>query len=216
MGAGSRALQKAATALGFGQKSGIEIGWEESVGLVGDEDWAAAGRGWAEPGTTPWIPEDMASASIGQSVVQITPLQLARAYSVFANGGWLVTPHLADQGLDWTDASRRTKVDMKPSTLAKNTRRSAQGGVGWHWVWPERPGIPPAGGKTGTAEDSTGVRPCLVCHLCPLSRRRNRDRGFCAEHAWGRVRACAADGQKSDGGMESQPWSNGGVGFVSA
>ena len=38
----------------------------------------------------------MASASIGQSVIQVTPLQLARAYAVFANGGYLITPHLVD------------------------------------------------------------------------------------------------------------------------
>ena len=117
---------------------------------------AAAGRGWADPGTTPWIPEDMASASIGQSVVQITPLQLARAYSVFANGGWLVTPHLADQGLDWTDPARRTKVDIKPSTLNKireGLRKVVSDGTGYGL---NGPGIPAAGGKTGTAEDSTG------------------------------------------------------------
>ena len=101
VGVGSRALKQAANQLGFQQKTGIEIDWEESVGLVGDEDWAEKGRGWADPGSTPWIPEDMASASIGQSVVQITPLQLARAYAVFANGGWLVTPHLAKGEIDW-------------------------------------------------------------------------------------------------------------------
>ena len=156
VGAGSRALQKAATALGFGQKSGIEIGWEESVGLVGDEDWAAAGRGWAEPGTVPWIPEDMASASIGQSVVQITPLQLARAYAVFANGGWLVTPHLAQGTTDWLDADHRRKVAMKPSTLATiraGLRKVVSAGTGFGLNGPD---IPPAAGKTGTAEDSTG------------------------------------------------------------
>ena len=156
VGSGSRALKKAATALGFAGKSGIEIGWEESVGLVGDEDWAAAGRGWSKPGTTPWIPEDMASASIGQSVVQITPLQLARAYSVFANGGWLVTPHLADQGLDWTAPERRSRVAIKPSTLNKireGLRKVVSDGTGYGL---NGPGIPPAGGKTGTAEDSTG------------------------------------------------------------
>ncbi len=156
VGSGSRALKKAATALGFAGKSGIEIGWEESVGLVGDEDWAAAGRGWSKPGTTPWIPEDMASASIGQSVVQITPLQLARAYSVFANGGWLVTPHLADQGLDWTAPARRSRVAIKPSTLNKireGLRKVVSDGTGYGL---NGPGIPPAGGKTGTAEDSTG------------------------------------------------------------
>jgi penicillin-binding protein 2 len=156
VGSGSLALKKAATQLGFGRKTGIEIGWEENVGLVGDEEWAKEGRGWAEPGSTPWIPEDMASASIGQSVVQITPLQLARAYCVFANGGWLVTPHLADQGLDWTAQSRRTKVQIKPSTLAKirqGLRKVVEDGTGYGL---NGEGIPPAAGKTGTAEDSTG------------------------------------------------------------
>ena len=156
VGSGSLALKKAATQLGFGRKTGIEIGWEENVGLVGDEEWAKEGRGWAEPGSTPWIPEDMASASIGQSVVQITPLQLARAYCVFANGGWLVTPHLADQGLDWTSPSRRTKVPIKPATLAKirqGLRKVVEDGTGYGL---NGEGIPPAAGKTGTAEDSTG------------------------------------------------------------
>ena len=156
VGSGSLALKKAATQLGFARKTGIEIGWEENVGLVGDEAWAKDGRGWAEPGSTPWIPEDMASASIGQSVVQITPLQLARAYCVFANGGWLVTPHLADQGLDWTSPSRRTKVPIKPATLAKireGLRKVVEDGTGYGL---NGEGIPPAAGKTGTAEDSTG------------------------------------------------------------
>jgi penicillin-binding protein 2 len=156
VGAGSKALKKAADQLGFQQKSGIEIGWEESVGLVGDEAWAAAGRGWAEPGTVPWIPEDMASASIGQSVVQITPLQLARAYAVFANGGWLVTPHLAQGTTDWLDADHRRKVAMNPSTLATiraGLRKVVSAGTGFGLNGPD---IPPAAGKTGTAEDSTG------------------------------------------------------------
>ena len=156
VGVGSRALKKAATQLGFGGKSGIEIGWEESVGLVGDERWAAKGRGWATPGSVPWIPEDMASASIGQSVVQITPLQLARAYAVFANGGWLVTPHLAQGSTNWMDGEHRRKVEMKPTTLKtirEGLRKVVSAGTGFNL---NGPGIPPAAGKTGTAEDSTG------------------------------------------------------------
>ena len=128
--------------MGFQQKTGIEIGWEESVGLVGDEDWAARGRGWTDPGTTPWIPEDMASASIGQSVVQITPLQLARAYAVFANGGWLVTPHLAAGDIDWMSPEHRTKVAMKPSTLQtirEGLRKVVEAGTG---AGLNGPGIP--------------------------------------------------------------------------
>ena len=156
VGVGSLALKKAADQLGFQQKTGIEIGWEESVGLVGDELWAAKGRGWASPGSVPWIPEDMASASIGQSVVQITPLQLARAYAVFANGGWLVTPHLAQGDINWRSARYRQKVDMQPSTLQtirEGLRKVVEAGTG---AALNGPGIPPAAGKTGTAEDSTG------------------------------------------------------------
>ena len=156
VGVGSRALKKAADQLGFQQKTGIEIGWEESVGLVGDELWAAKGRGWSSPGSVPWIPEDMASASIGQSVVQITPLQLARAYAVFANGGWLVTPHLAQGDINWRSARYRQKVDMQPSTLQtirEGLRKVVEAGTG---AALNGPGIPPAAGKTGTAEDSTG------------------------------------------------------------
>ena len=156
VGVGSLALKQAADQLGFQKKTGIEIGWEESVGLVGDEPWADRGRGWAEPGTVPWIPEDMASASIGQSVVQITPLQLARAYAVFANGGWLVTPHLAAGDIDWMGPEHRTKVPMKPSTLQtirEGLRKVVEAGTG---AGLNGPGIPAAAGKTGTAEDSTG------------------------------------------------------------
>ncbi|QEY32548.1 penicillin-binding protein 2 [Synechococcus sp. RSCCF101] len=156
VGVGSRALYDAATKLGFDARSGIEIGYEESTGLVGHEDWAAEGRGWAEPGTTPWIPEDMASASIGQSVVQVTPLQLARAYAVFANGGYLVTPHLATAGRDWTAPDVRRKVPMEPSTLdtiRRGLRKVVEGGTG---AGVNVPGLPPVAGKTGTAEDSTG------------------------------------------------------------
>ena len=156
VGVGSLALKQAADQLGFQKKTGIEIGWEESVGLVGDEPWADRGRGWAEPGTVPWIPEDMASASIGQSVVQITPLQLARAYAVFANGGWLVTPHLAAGDIDWMSPEHRTKVPMEPSTLQtirEGLRKVVEAGTG---AGLNGPGIPVAAGKTGTAEDSTG------------------------------------------------------------
>ena len=156
VGVGSRALKQAANQLGFQQKTGIEIDWEESVGLVGDEDWAEKGRGWADPGSTPWIPEDMASASIGQSVVQITPLQLARAYAVFANGGWLVTPHLAKGEIDWIAPKYRRAVLIKPSTLTtirKGLRKVVEDGTGYGL---NGPGIPPAAGKTGNAEDSTG------------------------------------------------------------
>ncbi len=155
VGVGSKALYQAAIKLGFDSLTGIEIAYEESKGLVGNEIWASRGRGWAKPGSTPWIPEDMASASIGQMVVQITPLQLARAYSVFANGGYLITPHLVDGEIDWTASNKTTKVKMKISTLdtlRRGLRKVVESGSAWTLNLPHLPKI---AGKTGTAEDSS-------------------------------------------------------------
>jgi cell division protein FtsI (penicillin-binding protein 3) len=42
-----------------------------------------------------WVPQDHASVSIGQSV-STTALQLAAAYTVFANDGWYVPPRLVE------------------------------------------------------------------------------------------------------------------------
>ncbi len=158
VGVGSKALYKAATQLGFDSFTGIEINYEESKGFVGNEEWATKGRGWGKPGETPWVPEDIASASIGQAIVQITPLQLARAYAVFANGGYLVTPHLAELDIDWTSSKFRKKVDLQASTLStlrKGLRRVVEAGTGSRLNL-DLPNLPPLAGKTGTAEDSTG------------------------------------------------------------
>ncbi len=158
VGVGAQALYEAATQLGFDAFTGIEINYEESKGIVGNLEWAAKGRGWGRPGQTPWIPEDIASASIGQAVVQITPLQLARAYAVFANGGYLVTPHLADLDIDWTSTKYRKKVDIKSSTLEtirQGLRKVVEAGTASSLTL-SSPNLPPTAGKTGTAEDSTG------------------------------------------------------------
>jgi len=158
VGVGSEALYAAAKALGFDALTGIEIGYEESKGIVGNKAWADQGRGWGKPGQTPWIPEDIASASIGQAVVQVTPLQLARAYAVFANGGYLVTPHLANLDIDWTSPKYRKKVKFQSSTLEtirRGLRKVVESGTAASLNL-RMPTLPPVAGKTGTAEDSTG------------------------------------------------------------
>ncbi len=158
VGVGPQALYDAAIKLGFDNYTGIETSIEENKGLVGNKKWADEGRGWGNPGETPWIVEDMASASIGQSVVQVTPLQLARAYAVFANGGYLITPHLVDGNKKWRSEKYLQKVDIKDTTfdtIRKGLRKVVTSGtaIGLNL---DTSILPPIAGKTGTAEDSSG------------------------------------------------------------
>jgi len=158
VGAGSKALYEAAIKLGFDNYSGIETFFDENKGLIGNKKWAAQGRGWGNPGETPWIVEDMASASIGQSVVLVTPLQLARAYAVFANGGYLITPHLVEAKRNWRSGEYIQKVDIEETTLdtiRRGLRKVVTSGTGMA-INLDTSIFPPVAGKTGTAEDSSG------------------------------------------------------------
>ncbi|MGA2513224.1 MAG: penicillin-binding protein 2 [Candidatus Limnocylindrales bacterium] len=82
--AASAALYKTWQTYGIGQLSGIDLAGEVS-GLVRD------------PATSPWRQIDLANASFGQGVA-VTPIQIMRAYCAMANGGMLVTPHVATVG----------------------------------------------------------------------------------------------------------------------
>ena len=143
--------------LGFTALSGIEISEQENIGLVASSQWAKDGRGWGEPGKTPWVPEDIASMAIGQFVVQVTPIQIARAYAVIANGGYLVTPHLSKEG-QLISNQNRIKIDIDPNhlQLVKNgLRKVVESGTGVSINYGVS-NLPPVSGKTGTAEDGEG------------------------------------------------------------
>jgi penicillin-binding protein 2 len=99
----------------------------------------------------PWYGGDTVSMSIGQGLVQTTPLELATIYAAIANGGWRVKPHLlADESN--TSSMIPQKMGINPSTLAvireglksvvaEGTARQLNDGS-----------IPLTAGKTGTAE----------------------------------------------------------------
>lgn len=132
---------KAARMVGFGRPTGLELGDEETAGLLGDQAWKKQVLG------EPWTPVDTITASIGQGAVLVTPMQMAVMYAAVANGGWLVRPHLVEQ------PPQRTWIGLKPSTLAavrQGLRMAATEGTARAL---NVPGLPPAAGKTGTAED---------------------------------------------------------------
>ncbi|MDQ6817028.1 MAG: penicillin-binding transpeptidase domain-containing protein, partial [Actinomycetota bacterium] len=105
-------LQQWARGYGIGQAAGIDLRGE-AAGNLPDPRWRAAvdrlelkcehtrhvpSCGIADG--RPWSIGDNVNLAVGQGDVQVTPLQLAVAYSAIANGGSVVRPHL---GLDVED-----------------------------------------------------------------------------------------------------------------
>jgi penicillin-binding protein 2 len=133
---------------GFGQKTGIEFADEETKGNVPDEAWKQ--KVWK----IPWTVGDTINMSIGQGALQTTPLQVAVMFSIPANSGYRVKPHLLkdhEQAKSW-----RESLNMKPSTikvLREGLRQVVTDGTGKRLSVPT---IPPAAGKSGTAEAGTG------------------------------------------------------------
>jgi penicillin-binding protein 2 len=91
-------LQAWAHRFGFGQKTGVDLGSEVS-GLLPTPDWRKKTfTKQTDPGhwqiDSLWKPGDSIQLAIGQKDLLVTPLQMARFYSMIANGGKLVTPRL--------------------------------------------------------------------------------------------------------------------------
>ncbi len=157
-GVGVDKIHEVSRKLGFNSLSGIEISEQENIGLVASSEWAKEGRGWGEPGRTPWVPEDIASMSIGQFVVQVTPIQIARAYAAIANGGYLVTPHLVKKEEENFLTKKRIKIDIDPNNIElikSGLRKVVESGTGVSINYGIS-NLPPVSGKTGTAEDGEG------------------------------------------------------------
>ena len=107
-------LQAWASRFGIGKPTGIDIPGE-ARGLLPTPEWRK--RTFTRK-TDPkqwqldrlWKPGDSIQLAIGQKDLQLTPLQLARVYAMIANGGKLVTPHVA------VDVEQKTN-DNEPVVL---------------------------------------------------------------------------------------------------
>jgi penicillin-binding protein 2 len=90
-GLGIQEMNKYLRLLGFGEKTGIELG-DEVEGLVADPAW----KEQTFPGDF-WSIGDTINSSIGQGYMQVTPLQLCNATAAVANGGTLYQPTLVHE-----------------------------------------------------------------------------------------------------------------------
>ena len=84
--AGTNALITAAHTMGLGKKTGIDFG-VDMAGVVPTHEWKMSTYHEA------WYPGDLAQMSIGQSMLLVSPLQMARVAGAVGTG-YLVTPQL--------------------------------------------------------------------------------------------------------------------------
>ncbi|MGL5963806.1 MAG: penicillin-binding transpeptidase domain-containing protein, partial [Fusobacteriaceae bacterium] len=76
-----------AVKFGLGQETGVDIPGEKK-GIIPNPDWKK------KTVKQPWYKGDAINMAIGQGYVLVTPLQMAQAYTVLANGGFAYKPRL--------------------------------------------------------------------------------------------------------------------------
>jgi penicillin-binding protein 2 len=109
-------INKWATALGLGVKSGIDLPGEVQ-GLVPSTQWKR------EKMHEKWYAGETISVGIGQGQVSVTPVSMAVYMATLANGGTRVTPHLlksVDDGNGWKSAQApapQSKADIDPAKI---------------------------------------------------------------------------------------------------
>ena len=110
-------INKWATALGLGVKSGIDLP-NEVQGLVPSTEWKRE-----HTKEKKWFAGETISVAIGQGAVAVTPVSMAVYMATLANGGTRVTPHLVkavDDGSGWTalpPPPPQSTIDVDPKKL---------------------------------------------------------------------------------------------------
>jgi len=95
------AIQDTATEYGFGYQTGVQLPFEQDGYVPTPERRAERHR--QNPEVFPfggWYPGDNVNVAVGQGEVLATPLQLANAYTVFANAGSRWAPNIVERIVD--------------------------------------------------------------------------------------------------------------------
>lgn len=157
-------IQDWAKLYGLGETTGIDLP-AETEGLVPNPKWR--NQLYTEGLTDrPWTDGDNVNLSVGQGDLQANPLQMAVAYSALANGGTVVTPHLAQsietvtgETIEEVRPAAKRQIDFSPGTretIMKGMEEALQDPTGTAYQvfgnWKIK-----VAGKTGTAERGSDI-----------------------------------------------------------
>jgi penicillin-binding protein 2 len=155
-GLGPTRIKKYLDLFGWEQKTGIDLP-QEFKGFVPGPDWKKKVK------KENWWDGDTYNLSIGQSDLQVTPLQVAVAYSYIANGGTMYKPQVVQKIVDGSGKDAKVVKEFAPEIISKNfidpknlkiVREGMRDGVqkdyGSSYMLNDLPVA--VAGKTGTAE----------------------------------------------------------------
>ena len=118
-GLGPARIKKYLDLFGWEQKTGVDLPGEYA-GFVPTPAWKKATKG------QPWWDGDTYNLAIGQSDLQVTPLQVAAAYCYIANGGTLYQPQIVQKIIDGSPSESPTIIkEFKPEIVRQNFIDSA-------------------------------------------------------------------------------------------
>ena len=145
---GVDAMHDALSVFGFGQPAAAGIGGGRP-GVLPTEGWKLDTFG------EQWYPGDTIPIGVGQGYIEVTPLQMARAMAVIANGGRLVQPYLAagigNSRIMPPARSERLFADEHLRIVRDALAQVTQpGGTAYSRVGKDS--LYPIAGKTGTAQ----------------------------------------------------------------
>ncbi len=113
---GPQTLVDWARRFGIGQRTGVDLPSESAGNLPAPDSPLAPGE--RRPA---WRPGDTLDLAIGQSKLMVTPLQIVRAMAAIANGGNLVTPHLAAESgpslMNESSSIRSSPSNLQPTSI---------------------------------------------------------------------------------------------------
>jgi penicillin-binding protein 2 len=177
------ALQLWASRFGFGAPTGVDVG-PESAGLLPTPEWRRKTfTKKSDPGNylidREWKPGDSIQLAIGQKDLLVTPMQMARFYALIANGGKLVTPHVAEDVEQPTNDPRNPRIlrrfapqTPRPSGVDPAAHQVVRDGLfeATHSAIGTSSGVfggfpVKISGKTGTAEKAVQLPGYPVGHL---------------------------------------------------